>query len=695
MTTAKALETARSIRALIGRSSIEEAIVALLEYFSEIGDKNRLNDVVALQARLYGLNQAITRGTISEQEAAVQRGRICSSILLMLDVIVPEAAQPEPSKSVKKGKLLHNIPEAMKVGDVVECRVRIATTEKQLRKNFASADHIATIPLDRIGERMEVWLEAADAGAFIIKRQNRHALQIIEPDVHTEWVFDIIPIKDGVHRIFLKVEIILETKNGDVRRDEVISVPVDVSNSRPTSAAQWNNVADISTAGASKGFFTTIISSVFGKKRGEVKRLSAALVVVIAGYLIAQMIWDEKRPEIEFPLTGKTRHVGIIIEAPADNIAEAFTVSGKAFPLTKVRQGVWQTRIDIPDKQIYHRIYFQGDISEGNYRNSYLSQAVNTFYFTDTSRCGLYIEVDTVVQPLSHWYLVWEKSPTQFESFRVEPIDDKMFFVPLGDWCAALYMPGKKYNFQLINDSLTLWAKEVPVSNPPFRILFTHKPAGTGPITYNTTATLIFSRPISLNSISVNGQRVAKYTSFDATGARRKKAGAQFVINAGNVRNLDASATSFTFTVNSSDCTCAAKTVAAASNIRETITCTPLPSKKLSKPTGPAPVPYGPSDTPHPSKSKIANLYMQLPPKWVKQIEDLSITVDGKPYSSSLPLVDGKIPFNLAVRDENCSICIEMHGQNTGNPLTLGCYTGPIEPKMELEILDGQIVRRK
>jgi hypothetical protein len=692
MTTAKALETARSIRALIGKSNIEDAIVELLAYFSEIGDKNCLNDVVALQARLYGLNQAITRGTISEQEAAIQRGRICSSILLMLDVIVPEAARPEPAKSVKKGKLLHNIPDAMKVGEVVECRVRIATTEKQLRKNFASADHIATIPLDRIGERMEVRLEAADAEAFIIKRQNRHALQIIEPDVHTEWVFDIIPMKDGVHLLFLKVEIILETKNGDVRRDEVISVPVDVSSTRPTSAAQWNNVADISTAGASKGFFTQIVSSVFGKKKGEVKRLSAALIVIIAGYVIAQMIWSE-RQETSFSLTG-ARNVGIIIEAPADNIAEAFTVSGKAFPLKKVKQGIWQTRIDIPDKQIYHRIYFQGDVSGGNYRNSYLDKAVNTFYFTDTSRCGLYIEVDTVVQPLSHWYLVWEKSPTQFESFRVEPIDDQMFFVPLGDWCAAMFMPGKKYNFQLINDSLTLWAKEVPVSNPPFRILFTYEPTIAGPVTYNTTATLIFSRPIALNSISVNGQRVAKYTSFDATGAPRKKAGAQFVIDAGNVRNLDPSTSSFTFTVSSSDCTCAAKTVAANTNIRETITCTPNPAKTPSKLADPTPVQHGPPAITRLPKTKIADLYMQLPPKWAKQIKDLSITVDGKPYSSSLPLVDGKIPFNLAVRDENCSICIEMHGQNTGTPLTLGCYVGPIEPKMDLEILDGKIVRK-
>jgi len=616
MNAAKANETARHIRFLLGKNRIDEALAALHDFFTVIQDKNGLNDVIALQARFYGLTQAMARGTISETEAGIQRGQICNSILLMLDAIAPDASPPSSSKPVKKGKLLHNIPDSMKIGEVKECRVRIATTEKQVRKNFSSAAHIETISLERIGERMEVRLVAADSDAFVIKRQNKHARQIIEPDSHTEWVFDVIPMKTGKQKLFLKVDIIVEEKAGKAYRDEVITVPVEVSTTESVATPEWRQAADVTPKPGAKNFLGSIFGGFLGRNQGGYPgRSIAVLAVGIAGLATAAILWEPTSSLIDQWMAGsdssagvKLHSVGIIVHSPADSVVDQFTVSNQTVAMSRIMPGVWEASIRVPDDSTRHNIYYRGNAARGYWESVLLKdQIVHLFVSpTDTALCGVYVEIDTVVYPPERWRLVWRKDTFENVSFNVRPISDTSFFIPLGNWCRTLYEPRKKYDFQFINGSCVLVAKNVSLMNYPTRLLFKKHPPG--PIT--------LAPPI------------------------------------------------------------------------------PKAKKKVSSASGPRPVMHFIPAKPIPKPVKKAKINLTLPPKWARLVQDLEITVDGNHFSSDLPWENGQIPFELPPSSESREICIRIVGQKTGEPVSLGCYEGPIEPEMKLEILDGRIIRR-
>lgn len=616
MNAAKANETARHIRFLLGKNRIDECLAILHDFFTAIPDKSGLNDVIALQARFYGLSQAIARGTISETEAGIQRGQICNSILLMLDAIAPDVSPPSPSKPIRKGKLLHNIPDSMKIGEVKECRIRIATTEKQVRKNFSSAAHIETIALERIGERMEIRLVAADSDAFIIKRQNKHARQLIESDAHTEWVFDVIPIKTGKQKLFLKVDIIVEEKTGKAYRDEVITVPVEVSTTESVATPEWRQAADLTPKPGAKNFLGSIFGGFLGRNHGGYPgRAVAVLVVGIAGLVTAAILWepassliDQWMAEPDSPAGVKLHSVGIIVHSPADSVVEQFTVSNQTVAMSRIIPGVWEASIRVPDDSTKHNIYYRGNAARGYWESVVLkAKTVHLFVSpTDTAPCGVYVDIDTVVYPPERWRLVWRKDTFENVSFNVRPISNTSFFIPLGNWCRTLYDPRKKYDFQFVNGSCLLVAKNVSLADYPARLFFRkHLP---GPITV-------------------------------------------------------------------------------APPIRKA-------QKKVSSASNPRPVAYSTSAVDKPKPVKKAGISLSLPPKWAKLVRDLEITVDGNHYSSDLPLENGQISFELLPSSESREICIRMFGQKTGEPVSLGCYEGPIEPDMKLEILDGRIIRR-
>ena len=616
MNAAKANETARHIRSLLGKNRIDDALAALHDFFTSIQDKNRLNDVIALQARFYGLSQAITRGTISETEAGIQRGQICNSILLMLDAIAPDTSPPAPSKPVKKGKLLHNIPDSMRIGEVTECRIRIATTEKQARKNFSSAAHVETISLERIGERMEVRLVAADSGAFIIKRQNKHARQIIESEAHTEWVFDVIPMKTGKQKLFLKVDIILEEKSGKAYRDEVISVPVDVCTTEAVAAPEWRQAADLMPKPGAKNFIGSIFAGFLGKNQREnSKRAAAALAVGIVGLAMAAIfrepvsaLIDQWVSEGNLPAGDRLHSVGIVVHSPADTAVDQFTVSSQTLAMSRIMPGVWEALVRVPDDSTRHDIYYRGNAARGYWEDVLLKdQIVHLFVLsTDTARCGVYVEIDTVVYPAERWRLVWMKNAVENIFFSVQPISDTTFFVPLGNWCQTLRDPRRTYDFQFVNGPCRLIAYNVSLTKYPTTLIFRKRP------------------PVRITRVSPPLKGKKKIVPV---------AGLRPVMNS-------------------------------------------TPQRLMPKPV---------------KKVKIS---LTLPPKWARHVQDMEITVDGSHFSSDLPFENGKIPFELPPSAESREICISIFGQKTGEPISIGCYEGPIEPDMKLEIMDGRIIRK-
>ena len=700
MNTAKANETVRNIRALIGKNEIAEALTALVEYFTSLKDKAKLNDVIALQARLYGLQQAVARGTVSEAEAGIQRGQICNSVLILLDGIAPDEAEPEPSKPVRKGKLLHNIPEEMCLGEVIECRVRIATSEKLLRKNFAGAGHVETIPLERIGDHMEVDLVASESDAFVIKRQNRHARQFVDPDVHTEWVFDVIPMKTGPQKLYLKVDIIMREKGKKSYRDEVISVPVEVNTTEPAGGAtKWKEAANIQ-AKATKNFLAKMLGGLGARKnRG---RVAATLLVAVIGVVLAQWLFSDNFGNLwawpPTPADGLHR-VSVYVHSPTDSIAEEFTVSNLNVPLKSIIPGVFGGLARVPDDYTRHSIYYRGNSASKYWENITLKDSVCHLYVfqaQDTMTCGVYVTVDTVLQPVEYWQLIWQKNTLEREYFSVLPMSDTSFFVPLGPYCTALYDPNARYDFIFQNGNLRYSARSVSLAEYPWTLIFKHVQQSRGittlgadpvpqtPQVYSTQyLTLLFSQPVVFGGLIVNGRAVNSqhYTTFDAADDPKRKAGLRLQINAetlgaGNPQTLDVG-------ISSTDCKCQEKQIdlgSGSTEIRETIQCDKIGGVK--KPVI------------NLKKSKIA---LTIPPHLAKSIQDMEITVDGSTFSKTLPIKDGVIPFEVDRLDKRVrNICLGVRGSSSGELINLACYEGTLDPEMSMEVQlpEGRIVRR-
>jgi|GEM_PF-2468355 len=459
MTNTRTFELARRIRQLVSTNKLEEALKVLHHYFFSIDDTHHLDDVVLLESRLTELTQNQRRNLLTDTEFAIALAKIKHSVLLLLDEISPEVAIPSESKPLHKGKLLHNIPGSMQVGDLIDCRIRIATKEKYLRKHFPSAADVEPILLDRIGERMEIRLESTDSEAFIIKQQNPHLVQIIEPDIHTEWAFDVIPIKEGKQRLNIKVSIILEQKGAIIHRDEVITIKVAVNTEQPTAQGEWQIAAELQKDPSSKSLGERAVDEILGS--GEVKALRrVASIAVVAIALAAATVFlpnlnnlIENYPLIT-PCDPNVRTVRSIVQAPGDTLRTLTISSGRA-DIFQVGPYVWGVNFFISPDSVEHRIHFQGKLKSHDWVFDTFPDPLILFVPKDQSE-GLKIYVDKVLNQLYSWKLVVKDGPMQVSPMIAYPLSETRFFVPLSpQQISAFYDTSHTYIFGFENETFS------------------------------------------------------------------------------------------------------------------------------------------------------------------------------------------------------------------------------------------------
>lgn len=127
------------------------------------------------------------------------------------------ASFDEQIKNLLPGKIVYEIPNIMKIGELRVIKIGIAkgvTADVETR----AAKKGVTVEDLKIGDKMDVDLLAEESDAFEIHRQQPSgtgpAWQAIGGDQASEWIFNVKPVKSGTHTLKLVATVeLIDSRN--------------------------------------------------------------------------------------------------------------------------------------------------------------------------------------------------------------------------------------------------------------------------------------------------------------------------------------------------------------------------------------------------------------------------------------------------------------------------------------------------
>ncbi len=237
-------ETVSRIEKFISGGKLKYALRVMRNFFEKHGFHEEKAEALLLQSRLANLEAEHRR---TGENIDIARNHITVAALELIRKVDTEPEDQDQSVPIySKGKLLHNIPRQMKIGDYVECKVRIAHNKSALLKGFDPTPDTAIRTIPKIGKLMEVSLISLSEAAFTITPVAKKPRQLIFPDVYTEWIFFVKPLEPGKHTLILDVALIIEDGLNDMVRRETFSEEIEVSTTT-TSPGYWQTDAFLYT----------------------------------------------------------------------------------------------------------------------------------------------------------------------------------------------------------------------------------------------------------------------------------------------------------------------------------------------------------------------------------------------------------------------------------------------------------------
>ncbi len=120
----------------------------------------------------------------------------------------------------KRGEVLYHIPHLMALNEETKCTVRLAVNTELLLAGFGKTEE-AVIQQVRISDSMGVELIDPEEGVFNI-RSYHSTRQSVYDDEHTEWVFRVKPLREGIYPLVLKVSTIDASADGKEKLKEYV-----------------------------------------------------------------------------------------------------------------------------------------------------------------------------------------------------------------------------------------------------------------------------------------------------------------------------------------------------------------------------------------------------------------------------------------------------------------------------------------
>lgn len=512
------------VREMISRGRLEEALEILSEYFKKQADAEHLNTVLLIQSELAEIKKAQIQGLLTDTEYLVKKVRINGRVLSFLDEVFPAQANHgiEYKPVNHEGKLLHNIPKVMRIGEKpVICCIRIASDANQLVEDLEDDNNVQIIRLNRIGENMGVELEAIDPEAFYIRPLNADLQQSVESDTFTEWVFEVTPIKVGNHTLVLKVNIILDQYGVKPPKNRVLTLNVEVSAVKSTAKPIWSPALNFVPENTIWNLISRTPAPL--RKTGRLALNLFQYALVIAAMLVPGHL-NNYRTHIPQSWPGRPsgQSIEVFIHAVQDSIVKQFSIShatvGNIVRNDSLR--FWKTRAIINKDTSCYNIYYEGNLLKGRWEMDHLPDPLHLFVDSSApdppkNHCYIIVETDTVVEQASNWKLIVYDEKYRRQLFDARPVSDFKYVVNIENICTQLYDPDRLYYFSFVNDRLlpdTLIAS--PLKGKPAGLKFTYRKTHVEAYAF-CEARLFFNQPIQFKEVLVNGAKIRRVHQGD------------------------------------------------------------------------------------------------------------------------------------------------------------------------------------
>lgn len=203
---------------------------------------DQYKDLILLESRYKEAIRQMALGVLAYDVIQLELNKIRQDISNFIDGIQEshlkqeEGAAGDSRPDIYNGEVMYRIPKKMKQSEEVKCIVRLAFDRKVLMENLEeeAGDVLKDI---RIAEVMGVELIDAGEGAFKIRTIN-DAVQFVEKDLYTEWIFYVMPVLPGTHPLILKISVI-EILNGiERKRNVVLEEKVEILTTQPATAPE-------------------------------------------------------------------------------------------------------------------------------------------------------------------------------------------------------------------------------------------------------------------------------------------------------------------------------------------------------------------------------------------------------------------------------------------------------------------------
>lgn len=212
----------KQIRTLLALSKNEEAIRILAELSVEYPKDNFNNFAIQISSQFKRLKEANNLGTLSREDYSLEQNRITQAILEKLNELEKEPQAVNQSANVKKGRIIHNVPNKMSRGMEYVCTIRLAATDELLLRGFPLREESRLEEIDQLTDIMAVELIDESGGKmFEIRQINREQDQHIVGHSFTQWKFGVKPLLEGKGCLILTVLAVYEMPNGEKVRREI------------------------------------------------------------------------------------------------------------------------------------------------------------------------------------------------------------------------------------------------------------------------------------------------------------------------------------------------------------------------------------------------------------------------------------------------------------------------------------------
>ena len=141
----------------------------------------------------------------------------------------PEPGQaPKEVVASKKANVLYHVPSRMQLGEVSTCNIRVAITNELLLRNFDADEDTKTVLNISVSDEMQAELLDPTRGkAFEITKLSPDVQPLLDDD-YTEWEFDVIPLKEGRHKLRVKIVAIMEKNGKQMPLQKLFAASVDI-----------------------------------------------------------------------------------------------------------------------------------------------------------------------------------------------------------------------------------------------------------------------------------------------------------------------------------------------------------------------------------------------------------------------------------------------------------------------------------